>query len=346
MDRCEAIDMIQCRLPHRPIHLKRLALASLFLRVKFIMASYATQLLLIESDPLDAALVQDAINNQNGLFHLNWVSSLADGLAFLVAHPVDMILLELALLNHHQLRTYPQLSTYQQFSRVAPNALILVLIATDSKDLIAEAMQQGAQDYIAKNQLDSHWMSRLLHYIIERRNILQLVQHDFLTGLANRKLLIENLGRSMRLAKRNKKQAALLFIDLDNFKKINDSLGHSIGDQLLQSVAKRLLKWVRVTDTVCRQGGDEFIILLTEIEKRDDAVQVAEKLIAAFAFPHKVSGNDICITLSIGVSVYPDDGRDVATTFEHADRAMYYAKTHGRNTYQFFHADMKHPGVM
>jgi diguanylate cyclase (GGDEF)-like protein len=302
------------------------------------MTSYPTKLLLIESDSLDAALIQDAVNSKNGLFHLMWMSSLADGLAFLLTQPVDMILLEQALPNDHHL------NVYQQVSRVAPNAMILLLIATDEKNLIAEAMKEGAQDYIAKNQLDAHWLSRLLHYVIERKNMLQVVQHDCLTGLPNRKLLAEHLGRAMKLAKRNKKQAALLFIDLDNFKQINDSLGHAIGDELLQSVARRFVKLVRVTDTVCRQGGDEFVILLTEIEKRDDAVQVAEKLIAAFALPHKVSGNQVCITLSIGVSVYPDDGRDVATAFDHADRAMYHAKSNGRNNYQFFHADMKRVG--
>jgi diguanylate cyclase (GGDEF)-like protein len=302
------------------------------------MSSYPTKLLLIESDPLDAALIQDAINSQNGLFHLIWINSLADSLTFLQAHPVDMILLEMSLPNDHQL------TVYQQISMLVPSALILLLIATDDKQLIAQAMQDGAQDYIAKNQLDAHWLSRLLRYVIERKNMLQVVQHDCLTGLANRKLLAEHLGRAMRLAKRNKKQAALLFIDLDNFKHINDTLGHAVGDQLLQSVAKRFVKLVRITDTVCRQGGDEFVILLTEIEKRDDAVQVAEKLIAAFALPHQISGNQILITLSIGVSVYPDDGRDVATAFDHADRAMYHAKSNGRNNYQFFHADMKRVG--
>lgn len=304
------------------------------------MASYPTNLLLIESDPLDAALIQDAINSKNGVFNLIWVNSLTDALNYLVAQPIDMIFLELALPNNKPL------SVYQQVFKAAPHALILVLIATDEKRLIAEAMQDGAQDYISKSHLDAHWMSRLLSYVIERKNMLQVAHHDFLTGLANRKLLAEQLGRAMKLAKRNKKQAALLFIDLDNFKQINDSLGHAIGDQLLQSVAKRFVKLVRITDTVCRQGGDEFVILLTEIEKRDDAVQVAEKLITAFALPHKVSGNEVCITLSIGVSVYPDDGRDVATAFDHADRAMYHAKTNGRNNYQFFHADMKHLGSL
>jgi diguanylate cyclase (GGDEF)-like protein len=304
------------------------------------MASYSTNLLLIESDPLDAALIQDSVNSENGFFNLTWMNSLAGALDCLRKKSFDIIFLDVELPND------AKVNVYKQVSGAAPNALILVLIASDEKDLIAEAMQDGAHDYISKSHLDAHWLSRLLNYIIERKNILQVVHHDCLTGLANRKLLAEQLGRAMKLAKRNKKQAALLFIDLDNFKHINDSLGHAIGDQLLQSVAKRFVKLVRVTDTVCRQGGDEFVILLTEIEKRDDAVQVAEKLISAFASPHKVAGNQVFITLSIGVSVYPDDGRDVATAFDHADRAMYHAKTNGKNSYQFFHSNMKHLGSL
>lgn len=171
--------------------------------------------------------------------------------------------------------------------------------------------------------------------------MMHMAQHDFLTGLANRALLTERLTRAIGLASRKKKQVALLFIDLDNFKKINDSLGHSIGDKLLQSAAKRMEEAVRTTDTVCRQGGDEFVILLTEIEHLIDAAQVAEKLIAAFAQPHIINGHKVKITLSIGISVYPDDGSDVETTFQHADTAMYYAKTSGRNNYQFFRTDMK-----
>lgn len=171
------------------------------------------------------------------------------------------------------------------------------------------------------------------------KKMLHMAQHDFLTGLANRALITERLTRALGLAQRKKKQVALLFIDLDNFKHINDSLGHAVGDKLLQSVAKRLQDVVRATDTVCRQGGDEFVVLLTEIEQRNDAAQVAEKLIAAFALPHIIHECELQITLSIGVSVYPDDCKDVEEAFQHADEAMYQAKKVGRNNYQFFSAE-------
>lgn len=173
------------------------------------------------------------------------------------------------------------------------------------------------------------------------QKMLHMAQHDFLTGLVNRALLTERLTRAIGLAQRKKKQVALLFIDLDNFKQVNDSLGHAVGDKLLQSVANRLQEVVRTTDTVCRQGGDEFVILLTEIEHCRDAEQVAEKLIAAFALPHIIHECELPITLSIGVSVYPDDCKGVEEAFQHADEAMYQAKKIGRNNYQFFSKDQR-----
>jgi diguanylate cyclase (GGDEF)-like protein/PAS domain S-box-containing protein len=167
-----------------------------------------------------------------------------------------------------------------------------------------------------------------------------LAQHDFLTGLPNRALLTERLSRAIGLAHRHHKQVALLFLDLDHFKHVNDSLGHAMGDQLLQSVAGRLVAVVRATDTVCRQGGDEFVILLAEIEQPQDAAHVAEKLFAAFAEPHLIGGHELHVTLSIGISVYPDDGISEDAVMQNADTAMYHAKASGRNNYQFFRAVM------
>jgi diguanylate cyclase len=127
---------------------------------------------------------------------------------------------------------------------------------------------------------------------------------------------------------------------VDSFKQINDSLGHAIGDQLLQSIAQRLLACVRATDTVSRQGGDEFVILLSEIAHAQDAALCADKLILALAAPHRVGGHELHITVSIGIVAYPDDGIDVQTLMKNADVAMYHAKDSGRNNYQFFEPGM------
>jgi diguanylate cyclase (GGDEF)-like protein/PAS domain S-box-containing protein len=167
-----------------------------------------------------------------------------------------------------------------------------------------------------------------------------LAQHDFLTDLPNRALLTERLSQAIGRAQRHGKQVALLFLDMDYFKHINDSLGHAIGDQLLQAVAARLVECVRGTDTVCRQGGDEFVILLAEIDRPQDAAHVAEKLLAALSLPHSIDGHELHVTLSIGISIYPDDGIREDTVMQNADTAMYHAKTSGRNNYQFFTPDM------
>ena len=161
-------------------------------------------------------------------------------------------------------------------------------------------------------------------------------QHDFLTGLPNRLLLTDRLTQAIALSRRHGNKVALLFLDLDRFKLVNDSLGHAIGDKLLESVAQRLTACVRTSDTICRLGGDEFVVLVSEIEHVDAATQCAEKLLAAVAVPHLVAGHEVRATLSIGISVCPDDGRDAETMLKNADTAMYHAKKMGRNNYQFF----------
>jgi diguanylate cyclase (GGDEF)-like protein/PAS domain S-box-containing protein len=172
-----------------------------------------------------------------------------------------------------------------------------------------------------------------------------LAQHDFLTGLPNRLLLQERFSRAIGQAQRHRKQVAVLFVDLDYFKNINDSLGHVIGDRLLQSVAERLVGCVRSTDTVCRQGGDEFVILLAEIEQHRDAAQIAEKLLAALVAPHLIDGHELHVTLSIGISIYPDDADTAEAVMKNADAAMYHAKANGRNNFQFFMSEMNSRAV-
>jgi diguanylate cyclase (GGDEF)-like protein/PAS domain S-box-containing protein len=167
-----------------------------------------------------------------------------------------------------------------------------------------------------------------------------VAQHDFLTQLPNRLLLHDRLTQAIALATRHGHRLAVLFLDLDRFKHVNDSLGHVIGDGLLQSVARRLLTCVRSSDTVSRQGGDEFVVLLSEIAHADDASTSAQKIITALIEPHDVAHHHLHVTTTIGMSVCPDDGTDAETLIACADTAMYHAKEDGRNTYRFFERDM------
>jgi diguanylate cyclase len=167
-----------------------------------------------------------------------------------------------------------------------------------------------------------------------------LAQHDSLTDLPNRVLLHDRLSEAITLSSRYQRKLAILFLDLDRFKHINDSLGHVVGDRLLQSVARRLFTCVRSSDTVSRQGGDEFVVLLWEVRHAQDAAITATKILDALRLPHLIDEHELHITGSIGIVTYPDDGTDVETLMRKADFAMYHAKETGRDSYQFFQPEM------
>jgi diguanylate cyclase (GGDEF)-like protein len=191
-------------------------------------------------------------------------------------------------------------------------------LAAENKD------RKKAEEELRKSQLD------LTH----------AARHDFLTGLPNRRLLNERLGQAIALAQRHGKRVAVLFLDLDGFKHVNDSRGHLIGDKLLQSVAGRLVSCVRSSDTVSRLGGDEFAILLSEVEQPEDGAILARRILRAMSEAHSIDNLDLHVTTSIGVSVYPDDGLDGEALVKNADTAMYHAKENGRQSYQFFEPSM------
>ncbi|OHC71512.1 MAG: hypothetical protein A3H93_20435 [Rhodocyclales bacterium RIFCSPLOWO2_02_FULL_63_24] len=164
--------------------------------------------------------------------------------------------------------------------------------------------------------------------------------HDALTGLPNRLLVQDRLQQAMASADRAKAKVALLVLDLDNFKTINDSLGHSVGDGVIREIARRLTDGVRDTDTVCRQGGDEFVILLPNLPDAEATAPILVQLMDRFADPCRVDGHELTTSVSVGIAIYPDDGRDLDTLMKKADLAMYQAKDAGRNTYRFFDQQM------
>jgi diguanylate cyclase (GGDEF)-like protein/PAS domain S-box-containing protein len=181
-----------------------------------------------------------------------------------------------------------------------------------------------------------------LEHELERSNLelAKLANYDALTGLPNRALFTDRLARVISKTQRQDDHAALIFLDLDGFKLINDSLGHSVGDELLQSVAERLLGCIREDDTVARLGGDEFTIILSSLKAPQDSIYVAQKVLHALSQPFMLGGRDLHIGASIGITLYPDDGGSVEELVQHADTAMYHAKALGKNRYHFFTSEL------
>jgi len=167
-----------------------------------------------------------------------------------------------------------------------------------------------------------------------------LAHHDVLTDLPNRLLLLDRINSAIELASRKNWSLALMFMDLDKFKYINDSLGHVVGDKLLRSVAHCLVGCARHSDTISRQGGDEFVVLLPLIESNEDAELCAQKMITTLMQPHHIDNHVLHISASIGISLYPDDDYDAETLIKNADTAMYAAKTNKTKKYKFFESSM------
>jgi diguanylate cyclase (GGDEF)-like protein/PAS domain S-box-containing protein len=436
---------------------------------------YIKTVLLIEDNPGDARLLREIFNEQGSSeTNLTCVESMVDAEKHLADHPVDIILLDLGLPDAQGL------GAIRRARKAAPRVPVVVLTGLDDDGLAAQAIREGAQDYLIKGQFDTYGTTRgllrALRYAIERktmedalflereraqatlncigdavactdilgkltfvnpvaekmtgwsseeaagrpmtevfrildnangetipnpmdmavqrdqtvhlpansilvrrdgfeipiedsvspihdrdgqvagavivfrdvskaramaRQITHSSEHDFLTGLPNRRLLNDRVDRAIALARRHHKKVALLFLDLDGFKHINDSLGHATGDRLLQSIATRLVACVRDSDTVSRQGGDEFVVLLSEVEKSEDTAITARKMLQAVAEAHSIDQRGLHVTASIGATVYPDDGQDAETLLKNADTAMYQARESGRrNSFQFFEPAM------
>jgi diguanylate cyclase (GGDEF)-like protein/PAS domain S-box-containing protein len=427
-------------------------------------------LLLVEDNHGDARLLREMINEQGERdTEFTQVQSMGEAQKFLKEWKFDIILLDLGLPDASGLEAV------RKAHASAPHTPLVVLTGMDDESLAAQALQEGAQDYLIKGQIEARGLYRALRYAVERKSMeealfvekeraqvtlncigdgvvctdiaggitfinlvaesmtgwthqeacgqpmsdvfkiidattrdaitnpmemaigldrtvhlpsncilirrdgfetpiedsvapihdregqatgavivfrdvsiaramaLQMAhsaQHDFLTGLPNRMLLNDRVTHAISLAPRHLKKVALLFLDLDGFKHINDSLGHPIGDKLLQSIGRRLVDCVRASDTVSRQGGDEFVILLSEMEQSEDAAISARRMLHAVAEAHSINKHELHITTSIGVSVYPDDGLDAETLIKNADTAMYQAKENGRQSYQFFKSGM------
>ena len=254
------------------------------------------------------------------------------------ANHYDLILLDLRM---------PGMDGFQVMAglkEIETNGYLPVLAVTAQPAHKLRALQAGAKDFVSKPfdlaevllRVHNLLEVRLLHEAARKqaRMLEELALNDPLTGLANRRLLADRLAMALVHARRNNSAMAVVYLDLDGFKQINDTLGHGVGDILLKMVAERLLATVRAEDTVARLGGDEFALDLWHVSGHDYAATVAARAIAALAQPYDIEGHKVTITASAGVSIYPDHGRDEETLLKSADLALYAAKAAGKNAYR------------
>ena len=294
---------------------------------------------MVEDNPGDARLVREMFIDINANeFVLTHVNTLHEALEQLRSQQFDVMLLDLSLPDAQGLEAVSQVLD------LVPKQAIVILSGTNDSDLALEAVKFGAQDYLVKGQGDGNLLTRSLRYAIERKHTEErltfLAQYDSLTGLPNRALFQDRMQAAMRHAERNNSIVVLMFLDLDHFKDINDTLGHNAGDKLLKDVAKRLQHCVRDEDTIARLGGDEFTIILQGISQREDAAEIAAKIIDVLSAPFTLNDEEVFVTTSIGIASYPTCGSNAETVIQNADTALYRAKSEGRNNYQFFETEM------
>src|SRR6267378_1332272 len=294
--------------------------------------------LLIEDNPGDVRLIREMLaEGEDGIFELACVGRLSQGLEYLATRSACLVLLDLSLPDSYGFDTF--LKVYAH----SPKVPIIVLTGHDDQTVALSAVKTGAQDYLVKGKLDRELLLRSMQYSIERKRYQEQLEYqanyDALTGLPNRNLLRDRLRQSV-FAQRFVRSIGVVFLDIDHFKFVNDSLGHNTGDKLLQNVAERLTETVRDGDTVARLGGDEFILILNDQPGQEVSYRAMQRIMNRTAEPIDIGGQELMVTCSAGISLYPQDGPDVETLLKNADAAMYQAKEKGRNNFQFYTAEM------
>ena len=225
---------------------------------------------------------------------------------------------------------------------------ILMATSLDDDDSIAHAFDAGACDYVTKPfnwSVLKHRVACSLYAADAQRKIQHLAYHDSLTGLPNRMLFMDRIDQAISRAQREQEQFALLFIDIDHFKVINDSMGHAAGDQLLNVISQRLCEMLRKSDTVARLGGDEFTVIIEGLEDAEQVINVTKNILSSLDAPVNVNGKEVHVGGSIGIAIYPQDGESFGSLLKNADTAMYKAKEQGRNTFQFYASEMSHKAI-
>jgi two-component system cell cycle response regulator len=294
-------------------------------------------ILIVDDQEVNVVLLAQTLNGDG----YTSVTSTMDPLEVCELHRknhYDLILLDLLM---------PRMDGFQVMEglkEIETESYLPVLAITAQPAHKLRALQGGAKDFISK-PFDVAEVLMRVHNMLEVRLLHEAARNhgkmleplalaDPLTGIANRRLLADRMSVALVHARRNKSAMAVMYLDLDGFKKINDTLGHLVGDILLKMVAERLTATVREEDTVARLGGDEFIIALWHVSGTEDAARVASKMIEAVAQPYNIEGHTVNITTSVGVGIYPDHGEDTSALMKSADLALYEAKHAGKNAYR------------
>ncbi|MCC6715065.1 MAG: EAL domain-containing protein [Gammaproteobacteria bacterium] len=307
-------------------------------------ATRPIRVLFIEDDDDAAQLVRGRLSASEGeRLVLHHVRDLKAGLIALNGDGYDVVLTDLNLPDSKGVRTVKRLVA------VRKEIPVVVFSGVDEERAILELLQSGAQEYLIKGKADGHGVARALRQAIERKraeiNLQRLAHYDSLTGLANRTLFHNRLEYALANATRRQNCVALMVLDLDRFKAVNDTLGHQAGDRLLSLAAERLARCVRDSDTIARLGGDEFTIILENLGSAEEPRIVARKILDVMAQPFVLEGQDVYVTPSIGITLFPHDDDNVDGLLKNADAAMYQVKANGRNGYQFFTAGMNERAV-
>ncbi|MHB1606021.1 MAG: putative bifunctional diguanylate cyclase/phosphodiesterase [Leptospirales bacterium] len=304
------------------------------------MESALLRVLLVEDNPGDVYLVREMLRNEGkGRIDLLTTNRIARAVEILSESWIDAILLDLGLPDENGLETLRML---RETSESVP---IVILSGLEDESLAVSAIQLGAQDFLIKGTISGHLLARSIFYAIKRKEmdsqLRHLASHDTLTNLANRKLFYERINRSIELSERNQKIMALVFLDLNDFKAVNDSFGHTAGDILLKEFADRLRIRLRRTDVVARIGGDEFAIILDSVVDANDVSTIVQHVIEEITHPYELDPDLVSISVSVGISLYPLDGKTAGELIRKADLAMYQGKESGTSRFRFYNNDME-----
>jgi diguanylate cyclase len=307
-------------------------------------AKEALRVLSVEDNPGDAILVREMLRDASPEgFVLRNADRLSAAVECLLDGAVDCVLLDLSLPDAEGLEALAQVRT------VALDVPIIVLTGRSDEVLAVQAVHEGAQDYLIKGQVDARLLSRSINYAIERKRaeveLAHQAMHDALTGLPNRALFYDRLGQALNRVGRQGTAVAVLFLDLDRFKNINDSLGHGAGDKLLIAVAERLGRVLRGGDSAARFGGDEFVLLCEDISGERQAIAIADRIAAELDAPFVIDNDEVFARTSVGIALAIEPGARPEALIRDADAAMYRAKERGGGVYEVFDDQMRERAV-